>query len=700
MTTQTLHAETPKDIPSEVDIEHGLPPGWGPGLWGSALFLIAIAFSVFQISTALYAILPTQVLRTIHVGFLILVAAALLANHKTSGVLRVIGWLAGLVGFGVGLYHWIFYLDLVNRAGELTQPDLIVGITGLVILFAVSWVIMGAALPLICLAFVAHALWGHLLPSPFNHRPFGFEQIVEQLSFGTEGIYATPTGISATYIYLFILFGAFLERAGMIQLFNDIALGTVGSAKGGAAKVAVISSSLMGTISGSGVANVVTVGQFTIPLMRRFGYSGAFAGGVEATASMGGQIMPPVMGAVAFIMAENIGVPYSEIVKAAIIPAIIYFASAFWMVHLEAGKRGLVGIPKEELPRPFESIRRQWYLLLPLCVLVFLLMDGFTPLFSGSVGLGLTAVMILGAAVAANIPQQALRFVFWITTGLFAGSLVKFGVGVLVAVVGVLVAINIFTQGGRATLATCRDVLADGARQALPVGLACAIVGTVIGSLTLTGTATTFGNFIVSLGRDSLFLCLILVMITSIILGTGLPTIPTYIITASLAAPALLKLDVPLIISHMFVFYYGIIADLTPPVALAALAAAPMAKASPDAIGWQATRIALAGFLIPFLGVYQPTLMLQAGGAMAAQYGYWVEFSWACTLAFLTVVMSGVAAIGYYLSPISLIERVLAGVAAVLFVAPLPYSDEVAIGLSLVLTAASYLRTRRARPAG
>jgi TRAP transporter 4TM/12TM fusion protein len=280
-----------------------------------------------------------------------------------------------------------------------------------VILFAVSWVIMGAALPLICLAFVAHALWGHLLPSPFNHRPFDFEQIVEQLSFGTEGIYATPTGISATYIYLFILFGAFLERAGMIQLFNDIALGPVGSAKGGAAKVAVISSSLMGTISGSGVANVVTVGQFTIPLMRRFGYSGAFAGGVEATASMGGQIMPPVMGAVAFIMAENIGVPKTEIVKAAINPAIINIGSAFWMVHLEAGKRGLVGIPKEELPRPLESIRRQWYLLLPLCVLVFLLMDGFTPLFSGSVGLGLTAVMILGAADQRVPPSQGRQWV-------------------------------------------------------------------------------------------------------------------------------------------------------------------------------------------------------------------------------------------------------------------------------------------------
>ncbi|MFO1146956.1 MAG: TRAP transporter permease [Alsobacter sp.] len=676
-----------------MEIEHGLPPGWGRGWPATALFAVALAFSTFQIATSLYAILPTQVLRAVHVGFLVLVGAGLIANHKApGGALRTAGWMIGAVGFAVGLYQWIFYIDLVNRAGDLTSTDLAVGVVGLVILFAVSWVLMGAALPLICLAFLAYALLGQYLPSPLNHRGYSFEQVIEQMAFGTEGIYATPTGVSATYIYLFILFGAFLERAGMIRFFNDVSLGLVGWARGGPAKVAVVSSAFMGMISGSGVANVVTVGQFTIPLMKRFGYKASFAGGVEATASMGGQIMPPVMGAVAFIMAENIGVPYAEIVKAAIIPAILYFASAFWMVHLEAGKHGLFGVPRSELPSAAEALRRQWHLVLPVGVLVYLLMQGYTPLFAGSVGLALTVLMILGGAVALGLGPQALRLAFWIGLGLLAASFLWLGIGVVLALVVALVAANLFTRGGRETLLMCRDALADGARQALPVGLACAIVGTVIGTMTLTGAATTLGNSIVSLGQHSLFLCLVLVMVTSIVLGTGLPTIPTYIITASLAAPALLKLGVPLIVSHMFVFYYGIIADLTPPVALAALAAAPIARASPDAIGWQATRIALAGFLIPFMAVYEPSLMLQNGGPIAAAWGYPVEVALVTLKSFVVVAMSGMAAIGFLASRTLLWERVLAGLSAGLIIGDFPYSDTMGLALAALVTATNWSR--------
>ncbi|MDH7799305.1 MULTISPECIES: TRAP transporter permease [unclassified Beijerinckia] len=681
---------------TELEIEHGLPPGWGGGVSGRVLFWIAFVFAAFQVATSLYAFLPAQVLRTVHVGFLTLVGAALIANHKTQYRLTwYVGWAAGLIAFACGLYHWFFYTDLVNRAGELLPIDLVVGVVTLVILFVVSWMLMGAALPLICLAFLAYALWGQYLPVPFDHRGYSLEQVIDQMNFGTEGIYGTPTGISATYIFLFVLFGAFLERAGMIQLFNDVAMGLVGWARGGAAKVAVISSAMMGTISGSGVANVVTVGQFTIPLMKRFGYRSTFAGGVEATASMGGQIMPPVMGAVAFIMAENIGVPYVEIVKAAIIPAILYFASAFWMVHLEAGKHGLLGIPRSELPSPLQALKRQWHLALPLVVLVVLLMDGFTPLFAGSVGLALTAIMILGGAIALNISQTALRYAFWIAVGLIAAALFKFGVWIIVALVGTLILLNLFTRGGRDTLIMCRDALADGSRQALPVGLACAIVGTVIGTMTLTGAASTFGNYIVSFGRESLFICLLLVMFTSLVLGTGLPTIPTYIITASLAAPALLKLGVPLIVSHMFVFYYGIIADLTPPVALAALAAAPIAKASPDAIGWQACRIAIAGFLIPFMAVYEPSLMLQDGGRIAAEYGYWIEVAYVSFKAVLVITVTGVAAIGFYFARTSWPERILHGVAAVAFISPLPWSDTLALTLTALLTAWSLFKARQ-----
>ncbi len=678
------------------DMEHGLPPGFGGGMKGTILFGIAIAFSVYQLFVSTYAILPSQVIRALHVGFLCLIAGGLIANHRaTNPWTLTLGWAVGLVGFGTGLYQWIFYNDLILRAGDISQMDFVVGIALIVVVFAISWQMMGPALPLICGGFLAYGLFGQHLPAPFDHRGYSLEQIVEQMSFGTEGIYGVPIAVSATYIFLFVLFGTFLERAGMIQLFNDIALGLFGRARGGPAKVAVFSSALMGTISGSGVANVVTVGQFTIPLMKRFGYSSAFAGGVEATASMGGQLMPPVMGAVAFIMAETIGVPYAAIVKAAIIPAILYFASAFWMVHLEAGKRGLTGIPKNAVPKVLPALRRGWYLLLPLAVLVYLLFAGYTPLFAGAVGLALTVVLILGQSLSAAFGHPMVRLAFWAVVGLVCASFFQIGVLVVVGLVVALILGNLVTRGGRATLALCRDGLAEGARQALPVGMACAIVGTVIGVLTLTGTATIFGNWVVSIGKESLALSLLLTIVTSIILGTGIPTIPTYIITASLAAPAMLTLGVPLIVSHMFVFYYGIIADLTPPVALAALAAAPIAKASPDAIGWQACRIALAGFLIPVMAVYEPTLMLQQGGEIAAHYGYWVEVAYVTTKACIVIGLLGAIAIGWLFGPLSLLERVVAALAALAFVAALPMSDLAGFALVAAFLAWHLMQVRR-----
>jgi TRAP-type uncharacterized transport system fused permease subunit len=303
--------------------------------------------------------------------------------------------------------------------------------------------------------------------------------------------------------------------------------------------------------------------------------------------------------------------------------------------------------------------------------------------------------MILGSAVALGLGKQALRVAFWIALALIAASFLRFGIRPILMLVAALIALNLFRQSGRDVLVQCRDSLADGARQALSVGLACAIVGTVVGVMTLTGTATIFGNYVVSFGRESLFLCLVLIMVTSLILGTGLPTIPTYIITASLAAPALMKLGVPLIVSHMFVFYYGIIADLTPPVALAALAAAPIARASPDAIGWQASRIALAGFLIPFMAVYEPSLMLQAGGWIAAQYGYWAEVLVVTAKAFVVIGLSGVAAIGYCIARTGAIERIGAGIAAALLIAPLPWSDRSGLALGAASVALNAWRARR-----
>src|SRR6201996_1397594 len=411
------------------NFEHGFPEGFGPRGWGHLAYAIAIAFAVFQLYVAAWNYLPSQVVRGVHVGFLILLTFGLIGNFTAKGNAgRAACWLIGGVGFLCGLYQWIFYADLIARDGDPTNLDLAVSTLLAVLIFEGTRRMMGLALPLMCGACLLYWFFGQYLPSPLNHRGYAFDQIVTHLSYGTEGFYGVPIYVSATYIFLFILFGSFLERAGMIQLFTDVSLGLFGGTRGGPAKVAVFASGMMGTISGSGVANVVTVGQFTIPLMIKFGYRRAFAAGVEATASMGGQIMPPVMGAVAFIMAETLGVQYSEIVKAAAIPAMLYFASAFWMVHLEAGKHGLVGMKRSEVPNAWKALVKGWYLVLPLAALVYMLFEGFTPLYAGSIGLALTVALILGASITLGFSSSVVRYVFWLGLALLAAYVSRNGI--------------------------------------------------------------------------------------------------------------------------------------------------------------------------------------------------------------------------------------------------------------------------------
>ena len=684
------------------NFEHGFPAGFGPGGWGYLAYAVGIAFAAFQIVIAAWNVLPSQVVRGVHVGFLILMTFGLVANFTAKGNAgRALGWFIGGIGFLCGLYQWIFYADLILRDGDPTTLDLVVGTLLAVLIFEGTRRLMGLALPLMCGACIVYWFFGQYLPAPFNHRGYAFDQIVTHLSYGTEGFYGVPIYVSATYIFLFIMFGSFLERAGMIQLFTDVSLGLFGRTRGGPAKVAVIASGLMGTISGSGVANVVTVGQFTIPLMIRFGYRRAFAAGVEATASMGGQIMPPVMGAVAFIMAETLGVDYSVIVKAAVIPAVLYFASAFWMVHLEAGKNGLVGMARSEIPSAWKAFVDRWFLVLPLVALVYMLFEGFTPLYAGIIGLSLTVALILGASIVLGLPNKALRYVFWVGLALIVGVLSRNGLDIVFVsyVIAGLVVLSLLTRGGRATLVACRDSLAESSKSALAVGMACAIVGTIIGMMTQTGVGTVFGGWVIGLGARSLFLALIMTMLLSILLGTGIPTIPTYIITASLAAPALAKLGVPLIVSHMFAFYYGIMADLSPPVALAALAAAPIAKENPDKIGWEAMRIALAGYVIPFIAVYSPSLMLQASDPMAAELGFYGAVAYSTVKALVAIGLFGMVAIGYLFARMTPAERIIAFVAALCLLGEFQYSDWVGYALALALLAWQWRQRSRSAAA-
>ncbi|MAN99719.1 TRAP transporter permease [uncultured Roseovarius sp.] len=686
------------DVTTPPDPQEGHEMSFAADMTGRLLFWIAVVFSVFQIATAAHIIdMPSQITRAFHVGFLTLLAFPLIAYGRGVGLqLRAIAWLFAAAGVAVALYQWWEYQPLIMRAGRPLTQDIVVGVVALIVVFAAAWTMMGPALPLIAGAFLAYCLFGEYLPSPLNHRGFDFTQVIDHMAYGTEGIYGIPTYVSSTYIFLFILFGSFLERAGMIRLFTDVALGLFGHRQGGAAKVAVVSSGLMGTISGSGVANVVTTGQFTIPLMKKFGYRSAFAGGVEATASMGGQIMPPVMGAVAFIMAETLDVPYVEVVKAALIPAILYFASAFWMVHLEAGKHGLKGLAKADLPSPRKAIAENWMLLVPLGVLIYLLFGGYTPLFAGTIGLGLTVLLILGGTAVMNLPAGAMRLAFWVCLGLVAAAFFEFGIEVLVVALAALILWCAVTNGGRETLHLCRDSLAEGAKTALPVGVACALVGIIIGTMTLTGAANTFGQFIVSVGKTSLLLSLILTMLTCILLGMGIPTIPNYIITSSIAGPALLALGVPLIVSHMFVFYFGILADLTPPVALACFAAAPIAKENGLRISFEAIKVAAAGFVIPFMAVYTPALMLQAGGPLADAIGYWPAVAYIVFKTVICIGLWGAAVIGWLGRPLGWPLRLLGVVAAGTLIAALPLTDEIGFALAAAFVAGVVLMGRRA----
>jgi TRAP transporter 4TM/12TM fusion protein len=663
---------------------------------GNILYYIAIAFSIFQTGIASHLIEITgQLQLSTHVGFLGLLCFPLVNALKNKSILyKIIGWALAFLSVAVALYQIIEYKDLIIRSGEPTTLDIMFGTFALIVVFVASYVTMGPALSIISGLFLAYGIFGNYLPGLLQHRGYGLGQIIEHITYGTEGIYGIPTYVSSTYIFLFILFGSFLERAGVIKLFTDVSLGLVGHKLGGPAKVSIISSSLMGTISGSGIANVVTTGQFTIPLMKRFGYSASFAGGVESTSSMGGQIMPPVMGAVAFIMAETLELEYYQVVKAAIVPAILYYLSTFWMVHLEAGKKNLVGLPKEELPSALNAIKTRWYLILPLIVLVFLLFNGYTPLYSGTIGLFLTTFLILGTSVAQGFSNKFIRYIFWIFLGIASSGFFEFGNPVVAIILAILIFWNFFKSGGRATLLNCRDALADGAKTALPVGIACSVVGVIIGILTLTGAASTVAQVIIQIGKTSLFLSLFLTMIMCLILGMGIPTIPNYIITSAVAGPALFELGVPLIVSHTFVFYFGILADLTPPVALACFAAAPIAKESGFKISLQAVRVALAGFLIPYMAVYSPALMLQGYDGSNLPW-FILSFLFILTKAVVAILFLGAAVIGFVKEKLNFYERIFCAVIACFLIVALPLTDEIAAGLIATFFALNWFKKRK-----
>lgn len=549
--------------------------------------LVSIAFCIFQLYATLSGRIPAQIVRASHLAFVQFLAFLLFPAAKSmpKDTLPLYDVVLAFIGAGCWSYYIVNFEQIVRRAGAYTPLDIAVGIVGIIILFESCRRIVGLPIMIIAGSFILYAFIGKYLPGFLNHRGYKLTRVVSHLYYTTEGIMGTPIGACSTFIFLFILFGAFLEKTGIGQFFIDSCNAIAGGASGGPAKVAVLSSALLGTVSGSSVSNTVGSGSFTIPMMKRLGYRGEFAGAVEAAASTGGQLMPPIMGAAAFLMAESVGLPYITVVKAAIIPALLYFAGIFITVHLEAHKLGLKGLPKEEIPRFLPLFLSRGYMILPLAVIIFFLCSGKTATYSALMGI----ISIIVIAIAVSFVDVA------------KGNKPRF------------------------TLHDLVQVLCAAARGVISVAIACGMAGIIIGVVTLTGLGLKLGAGLVVLAHGKLFITLLLTMISSIILGMGAPTTANYLITSTITAGAIVNCvygqvtpsPEQLLPAHMFAFYFGIIADVTPPVALAAIAGAAIAKARPMRTAVNATKLAIGAFIVPYMFIYNPAMLMIGANALS-----------------------------------------------------------------------------------
>jgi TRAP transporter 4TM/12TM fusion protein len=527
-------------------------------------------------------------------------------------------------------YLWVNHSYLYERfvfVDDLRPSDLVLGTVFILLVLEATRRSIGLAMPLTALGFVVYAL---LFTSV---RP---ESLIEVNYLTTEGIFGIPLSVSATYVILFILFGAFVERSGTGKLFMDSSMSVAGHTAGGPAKVAVITSGLFGTISGSAVANVMTTGTFTIPMMSRLGYKPAFSGAVEAVASTGGQIMPPIMGAAAFVMAEFLGASYLEVATYALIPAVLYYLAVFFAVHFEARRLGLMGVPKKELPKFWDVIKERGHLFVPLIIIVVVLMMGFS------------APMAALAGIMSVVPIALLRA----------------------------------TTRKDISLAMIIGSLEDGAKGTLAIAMACACAGIVIGVIAQTGLGLDFTTLVLNAAQSNVYYALILTMLAGIILGMGLPTTPAYIIQVALLVPALVKLGIVEQAAHLFVFYFAILSAITPPVAMAVYAAVGISKSSLWETGWAAVKLGATGYIVPFMFAFSPALLM---------IGPWDTVTVAVITALIGVICLASSLHGFLLANLSWAERIMLFAAAILLIKPGPTTDALG-GVLVLLTFVSQVR--------
>ena len=726
MTKTDALSQLPADLDkleAELDPEMQFRPLLPAAGWLVAGLLFSL--SCFHYYTAGFGLLPETIHRGIHLAFVLglifLVFSARRSSNKqppAASLLAPLGiglidWAMAIAAVLASLYvPWVFH-DLQFRVGNPDTLDWVMGTIMIVVLLEATRRSVGPALPIIAIVLMIYALMGPRLPGIFAHPGNTWKSVVNHLYLTSNGIFGVALGVVATYVFHYVLFGVMATRVGLGRFFIDIATALAGRFAGGPAKVSIFASGLFGMISGSSIANTVTVGSLTIPMMIRIGYPRHFAGAVESTAATGGQITPPIMGAAAFLMVEYLALPYQTIIIAAIVPAFLHFFGVFCQVHFEAKKLGMRGMTPDELPKIRDVVRRDWPTSIPLFVLLIVLFSGFTPYLAAFWGitacivLGLTnrnpiiAVALLAAIVAAVATEQLTEW---------PALLVIIGASIAVSAAGVL-----RDADGRARLVDILDAFVMGAKYAISVGAAAATVGIIVGVVTLTGVGFKLSAIITSTAADlagltgsilpallfdpkglTLFYTLVMTAIVCILLGCGVPTTPTYIIMVTIAAPALAMLGVAPLVAHFFVFYYGVLADITPPVALAAYAGASMAGADPFKTGNTAFRLAMAKVLVPFVFVSSPAMLLVTKGFT------WAEFFETTSGCIVGIVMLAAALTGYGLTPMRAWERLLLGFASVLVISPSRIATLIglALGVPIVMRQVIARRSLAAAPAG
>ena len=608
--------------------------------------ILMAAFGLFCIGMTLFSKAMPEIRLTMFVGCIIIIGFLTYPASKHHVRVNYLPWydiVLMVVGAACFFYFALNAMTLVRLSTRIETVHVIIGVVGILILMELCRRCVG--LPILCVAgvLIVYAFINQLsYAGAVNSATLydALKTIIYKLFYTTSGVIGTPINVCYTYIVLFIIFGAFLERTGIANFFISFANRIAGWSSGGPAKVAVISSALCGMVSGSSVGNTVTTGSVTIPMMKKTGYKPEFAGAVEAAASTGGQIMPPIMGAAAFLMAEYMGLPYKDVAVKAILPAVLYFTGIFIAVHLEAKKLGLKGLSRDEMPA-WKDLGRKSYLLLPLILLVWLVSSG-------------AKTMQFSAAVS-----------------------------ILAAVV-----VGFLNKDERLTPKKIFEALEAGARGAITVGVACAVAGMIAGCITVTGLASILINGIVGLAGNATIIGLVLTMVCCIILGMGVPTTANYCIMASTCAPILIKMGIPVVAAHFFVFYFGIVADITPPVALAAYAGSAIAKSDPMKTGLNATKLAIAAFIVPYIFAYSPALLFE-------NISGWWEVTQICISALLGIFGIAAALNGHLYKKLSWVFRILLAVGGLGMMIPGTLTDVAGLALVAVVVVVQYLSAKR-----